>query len=72
MANPIFELPTGRFQDVKEIVHIRPGVVSAFVPAFGALLQGLVITFLVLLDEPFEADVTPHFVSQVVALEQKQ
>jgi hypothetical protein len=42
------------------------------VPVLGALLQGLVVAILVLLDETFEADVAADLVAQVVALEEEQ
>jgi hypothetical protein len=44
----------------------------AFVPTFRALGQRLVITLFILLDETLQADVTPHVISEMIALKEKQ
>ena len=49
-----------------------PGVVCPLVPAFGAEPQRLVVSFLVLLDESFQADVTTDFQALMVAQEQEE
>ena len=49
-----------------------PGIVLALVPAFRAELERFVVTFLVLLDEPFEADVAADFEAGVIARFQEQ
>ncbi len=49
-----------------------PGVVFAIVPALGALLQGFVVSFLVLLNETLQAYVSADLQPQVVALQEQQ
>jgi len=44
----------------------------ALMPALRAFFQCLVITFLVLLDEAIEADVSPDFEAQVITLQKEQ
>jgi len=44
----------------------------ALVPAMGALLQGLVVPFLVLLDETLQTDVSTDLESQMVALQEQK
>ena len=72
MTHPLFKLLVGSLEDVEEIVYVGPWVMFAFMPALGALLQGLVIAFLILLDEALDAYIPPHFITQVIALEQKK
>jgi hypothetical protein len=52
------------------IVHVRPWIVAALVPSLGALLQRFVVALLVLLDQPFNAEVTIDLKTQVISLEQ--
>jgi hypothetical protein len=64
----IFEFPVSRLNDEKDVIDIRPGVVFSFVPTLGALFQGFVIPFLVLLDQTFQADVSSNLKAEMVAL----
>lgn len=38
----------------------------------GTLFQGFVVAFLILLNQPFEADVSADFKSEMIALEEHQ
>ena len=67
------ELPVCGLDNEKDIIDVWPWIVLALVPAVGALLQGFVVAFLVLLDETLQADVSAYLEPQMVALqEQKQ
>jgi hypothetical protein len=41
-------------------------------PPLRTLLQRLVVTFLVLLDQPLQANVTPDLITKIVALQKQQ
>jgi hypothetical protein len=42
-----------------------------FMPTLGTLLQGFVVTLLVLFDESLQTNVATNFITQVIALEQE-
>ena len=71
LANTSLELAVGRFKDEQEVVDIRPWIMIPFVPPLGTLLQRLIVSVFVLLDDSLQTDVTTHFVTEVVALENK-
>lgn len=72
-AEALLEFPIGRPDDGKNVIDVWPGVVFAFMPVLGTLLQGFVIPFLVLFDETLQADIPSDLKPQVVTLqEQKQ
>lgn len=68
----LLEFPIGRSDDEKNVVDVWPGVVFALMPTLGALLQGFVISILVLFDESFETDVPSDLKPKVVALQQQK
>src|SRR5262249_7660682 len=72
LAHGPLELPAGVQQGVKNEVDVRPGVVPALVPGLRTLFQGLVVAFLVVLDESLQADVTAHLVPQMVASQEQE
>ena len=59
-------------QGVEQEIDRWPWVVFALVPALRALFEDFIVTFLVLFDKPFEADVAAHFQSAMVTGKQEQ
>jgi len=57
-AQPFLEFPVRALEDETDEVDVMPGVVLAFMPSFRTLFQCFVVSFLVLLDQPFETDVS--------------
>ena len=72
LAEALFEFLICGLDDEEEVIEIGPGVVFALVTAAGALFQGFIVPFLVLLDEALQADVAAHLEPQVVALQEQQ
>lgn len=72
MTQTLFEFPVGGFYDEKGVIDVRPGIMFALVPAMGALLQGFVVPFLVLLNETLQTDVSADLESQMVALQEQK
>ena len=48
MPDSLFEFFVGVFKNEQQIVHVRPWILLALVPALGTLLQGFVVTLFVL------------------------
>jgi hypothetical protein len=48
LPDAVFEFPVGSFKNIEKVIDIGPGIMSAFMPALRALLQGLVVTLFVL------------------------
>jgi hypothetical protein len=72
LANPLLELTISCLKDIQNIVYVRPGVMFAFVPAFGAQFQCLIIAIFILFDKTFKADITAHIISKMVRLKEKE
>lgn len=72
IPHPAFEFLIRRLKDEQQIIHIMPRILLSFVTSVGTQFQCLVLTLLVFLDDPFEADVAPHLIAQVVALQQQE
>ena len=72
VAGTLLEFAIGASGDGKEMIQPRKQVVLAVVPALRALLQDVVIIFLRLFDETFQANVTSDFVAVVVKRKQGQ
>ena len=70
VAGTLLELAIGAAGDGEEMIQPREQVVFAVVPALGAFLQDMVVIFLRLFDEAFQADVAPDFVAVLVKREQ--
>jgi hypothetical protein len=68
LTETIFKFSVSRLDDEKDVIDIRPGVVFPFVPTVGALFQGFIIPFLVLLDQALQADVSPDLEPEMVTL----
>jgi hypothetical protein len=60
LVESLLEFPIRRLDDGKQVVDIWPGIMAAVVPIVGALLQGFIIPFFVLLDEAFQADISSN------------
>jgi len=72
VAGTLLEFAIGASGDGEEMIQPRKQVVLAVVPALRALLQDVVIIFLRLFDETFQANVTSDFVAVVVKRKQGQ
>ena len=72
VAHALGEFFVRRLENEQQIIDVRLRIVLAFVPPLRALLQRLVVTRLVLLDQTLQADVTPDLIAQVITLEQQQ
>ena len=72
VAGTLLELAIGAARDGEEMIEPRKQVVFAVVPALGAFLQDVVVIFLRLFDEAFQADVASDFVTVLVEREQGQ
>ena len=72
LAKALLELSVCGFDDEKGVIDVWPGIVFAIVPTLGALLQGFVVPFLVLLDEALQTDVAANLKPQVVALQEQK
>jgi len=70
LTKTLLELPVCGLDDGKSVMDVWPRVVPALVPAVGALFQGFVVAFLVLLNETFQADVSANLEPQMVALQE--
>ena len=71
-AGTLLEFAIGAAGDGEEMIEPWEQVVFAVVPALGAFLQDVVVIFLCLFDEAFQADVAPDFVAVLVKREQGQ
>jgi hypothetical protein len=54
------------------MVYVGPGVMFAFVPAFGVQLQCLIIAIFILFTETLQADITAYIVIKRVTLKEKK
>jgi len=57
---------------VQDSGYIKPRIMLVLMPALRTLLQGLIVSFFILLNEALQADIASNLISQLVALEQKQ
>ncbi len=71
-AQSFFKLLISALENKTDKVDIMPGVVSSFVPSFRTQLQCLVISFFILLDQAFEADISSHIDAEMIALQKHQ
>jgi hypothetical protein len=63
LIDAIFKFTISVFENGKNVIDIRPWVMFAFMPALRALLKCFVIAFLVLFNQPFQADIAANFKS---------
>jgi len=66
-AQPVLKFLIGALDDETGEIDIMPGIVPAFMPALGTRFQGFIISFLVLFDQAFQADISADLDSLVVA-----
>ena len=64
----IFKFFVSRLDDKKDVIDVRPRVVFSFVPTGGAFLQSFIVTFLFMIDQTFQTDVSPDLKPKMVAL----
>jgi len=72
LSGPLFEFSVAATDDGEEEVEPGRELVFAFMPALRTAVEVFVVIFLGLLDEAFEADVTPDFVTVLVKREQRE
>lgn len=72
LTDALLKLTICHLDDEKNVIDVWPRVVFSLVPALGALLQGFVISFLVLFDEALQADVSADLQPQMAALQKQK
>ena len=63
MIDTIFKFTISIFENGENIIDIRPWVMLAFMPILRALLKRFIISFFVLFNQPFQADIAANFKS---------
>src|SRR5262249_36630162 len=72
LADATLEFLVGQLENVKREVDVRPGIVPRLMPTLRTEFERFVVSLFVLLDQAFEADVAPDFITQMIALQQQQ
>ena len=72
LYSALLELTVRDVNRGQKVVEPWNDVVAAVVPAQGARLQRLVVALFVLLDNPFEADVSTYVMSKMVKGQQRK
>ncbi len=71
LADALLEFLASLGEDEEQEIYRGPGVVFALMPALGGKFEDFVVTFFVLFDQAFEADIAAGLNAAMIAGEQK-